>query len=91
MAESNAEPGSGTSWERDALERLARAALDEQRRARRWGIFFKSLTFLYLFILLFVFLGLFGGKDGGLPGRHTALVGAETLAHLFAPDDSRTG
>jgi protease-4 len=74
MAEPNAEPGSGTSWERDALERLARAALDEQRRARRWGIFFKSLTFLYLFILLFVFLGLFGGKDGALPGRHTALV-----------------
>ncbi len=73
MAESS-EPGTGASWERDALERLARAALDEQRRARRWGIFFKSLTFLYLFILLFVFLGLLGGKDGGLPGRHTALV-----------------
>jgi protease-4 len=73
MAEPS-EPGTGTSWERDALERLARAALDEQRRARRWGIFFKSLTFLYLFILLFVFLGLLGGKDGGLPGRHTALV-----------------
>ena len=73
MAEPS-EPGAGTSWERDALERLARAALDEQRRARRWGIFFKSLTFLYLFILLFVFLGLLGGKDGGLPGRHTALI-----------------
>jgi protease-4 len=73
MAEPS-EPGTGTSWERDALERLARAALDEQRRARRWGIFFKSLTFLYLFILLFVFLGLLGGKDGTLPGRHTALV-----------------
>jgi protease-4 len=74
MAEPNPEPGSGSSWERDALERLARAALDEQRRARRWGIFFKSLTFLYLFVLLFVFLGLFGGKDGALPGRHTAVV-----------------
>jgi protease-4 len=74
MAEPNPEPGSATSWERDALERLARAALDEQRRARRWGIFFKSLTFLYLFVLLFVFLGLFGGKDGALPGRHTAVV-----------------
>jgi protease-4 len=74
MAESSPEPSSGTSWERDALERLARAALDEQRRARRWGIFFKSLTFLYLFILLFVFLGLLGGKERALPGRHTALV-----------------
>jgi protease-4 len=74
MAEPNPEPSSVPSWERDALERLARAALDEQRRARRWGIFFKSLTFLYLFLLLFVALGLFGGKDGALPGRHTAVV-----------------
>src|SRR5262245_1975828 len=73
MTESNPYSSPG-SWERDALERLARAALDEQRRARRWSIFFKSLTFLYLFLLLFVFLGLLGGKDGGLPGRHTALV-----------------
>jgi len=73
MSESNSYSSSG-SWERDALERLARAALDEQRRARRWSIFFKSLTFLYLFLLLFVFLGLFGGKDGALPGRHTAVV-----------------
>ena len=63
MAESNSpNPVPASSWERDALERLARAALDEQRRARRWGIFFKSLTFLYLFVLLFVFLGLFGGQ-----------------------------
>src|SRR3989344_4374361 len=28
-------------WERDLLERLAFASLTEQRRARRWGIFFK--------------------------------------------------
>ena len=27
-------------WERDLLERLAFASLQEQRRARRWGIFF---------------------------------------------------
>jgi protease IV len=67
-------PSGSANWERDALERLARAALDEQRRARRWSIFFKSLTFVYLFVLLFVALGLFGGRDGGLPGRHTAVV-----------------
>jgi protease IV len=61
-------------WERDALERLARAALDEQRRARRWGIFFKSLTFAYLFAILFIGLGWVGGRDAQLSGRHTALV-----------------
>ena len=71
-----AEPGTGGSenWERGVLERLVRSVLDEQRRARRWGILFKSLGFLYLFVVLFLALGWFGGKDKGLPGKHTALV-----------------
>lgn len=39
-------------WERELLERLAFAAVTEQRRARRWGIFFKLLLGLYLLTLL---------------------------------------
>jgi protease-4 len=35
-------------WERDVLEKLAMAAVTEQRRARRWGVFFKTLMFVYL-------------------------------------------
>ncbi len=35
-------------WEREIVEKLAFAAITEQRRARRWGIFFKSLMFVYL-------------------------------------------
>jgi len=71
-----AEPATagGENWERGVLERLVRSVLDEQRRARRWGILFKSLGFLYLFVVLFLVLGWFGGKDKGLPGKHTALV-----------------
>ena len=61
-------------WERDALERLARAALDEQRRARHWSIFFKVLTFAYLFALLFIGLGWIGGRESQVSGKHTALV-----------------
>jgi len=38
-------------WEKQVLEKLAFSSVQEQRRARRWSIFFKSLTFLYLFIL----------------------------------------
>ncbi len=34
------------------LEKLVMSASQEQRRARRWGIFFKLLTFFYLFLLL---------------------------------------
>lgn len=62
------------AWERQVLEKLARGALDEQRRARRWGIFFKLLGFSYLFVVLLLAAGWLGGKDGALPGRHTALV-----------------
>ena len=66
--------GSGENWERQVLERLVRSVLDEQRRTRNWGIFFKILGFIYLFALLFLGLGWIGGTDKALTGRHTALV-----------------
>ena len=37
-----------SGWEREIIEKLALAAVTEQTRARRWGIFFKSLMFVYL-------------------------------------------
>lgn len=43
--------GSRSTWERDVIEKLAFAALTEQKRARRWSIFFKLLLFLYLLVL----------------------------------------
>lgn len=60
-------------WERKTIEKLAFSAINEQRRARRWGIFFKSLAFIYLFILLFVGLG-WVGKGGVAKLDHTALI-----------------
>ena len=66
--------GSGENWERQVLERLVRSVLDEQRRTRNWGIFFKILGFIYLFALLFLGLGWIGGTEKALTGRHTALV-----------------
>ncbi|HEX7953811.1 MAG TPA: S49 family peptidase [Burkholderiales bacterium] len=65
--------GEKVNWERQAIEKLARAALDEQRKTRNWGIFFKALTFIYLFALLFIAFGWLGGREP-LPGDHTALV-----------------
>lgn len=64
---------SGENWERKILEKVALAAIQEQKRARHWGIFFKLLLFIYLFALLFVAMGWWVKKDG-LPGKHTALV-----------------
>jgi protease IV len=62
------------NWERGVIEKLARSALEEQRKARNWGIFFKSLTFLYLFVILFAAFGWMRGRETPLPGDHTALV-----------------
>ena len=65
--------GPETNWERQAIEKIAMASLIEQRRGRRWGIFFKMLIFIYLFALLFIGMGWLGKKDVGT-GKHTALV-----------------
>ncbi|MBI0414091.1 MAG: S49 family peptidase [Nitrosospira sp.] len=61
-------------WEKQALERLALASLQEERRARHWGILFKSLTLLYLFIILFLGLGWIGSSGMSTSGKHTALI-----------------
>ena len=42
-------PYQEAGWERKIIEKLALAAVTEQTRARRWGVFFKSLIFIYLF------------------------------------------
>jgi protease IV len=47
------------NWERRVLEQLATEGLREQRRARRWGIFFKLLTFGVIFLGILAVLGTF--------------------------------
>lgn len=60
-------------WERAVLEKVALSAIQEQRSARRWGVFFKSAFLLYLIALLFIGMGWYSKHDA-LPGKHTALV-----------------
>lgn len=69
MADSETE-----NWERQVLQKLALSAVQEQRRARQWGIFFKLLTFIYLFLLVFLAIGWLGTKDSVTTGNHSALV-----------------
>jgi protease-4 len=59
--------------ERGALERLLLAHLNEQRRSRRWGVFFKSLGIVWLFLVLAMILS-YEGDDFTSTGPHTALV-----------------
>jgi len=77
-----------SGWERDVLEKVALAAITEQRRGRRWGIFFKLLGFAYLFALLFVALGWMGKRDGALPARHTALVEIRGVIAADSPSNA---
>jgi protease-4 len=67
-----------SNWERVVLEKLAMSALQEQRRARHWGILFKTLTLVFMFMVLFIFMGWLGKSDVALnKGKHTALVEME--------------
>ncbi len=69
------EPTRDSGWERGLLEKLSTASLNEQRRARRWGIFFKFLIFTYLFLL--VFLAMQDAELGDVSAKghdHTAMV-----------------
>jgi protease-4 len=63
----------GVAGERGALERLLLAHLNEQRRTRRWGVFFKSLGVAWLFLVFFMLLGHFDGAFVS-QGPHTALI-----------------
>ena len=63
------------NWERAVLEKLAMSALQEQRRARHWNIFFRTLTFGFLFLVLFIGMGWLDKKETALTtGKHTALI-----------------
>ena len=76
MSENDLDTRDGKNWERDALERVAMAAVNEQRRARRWGIFFKLFFALYLLAVLAATQAPKWG-DAGIAKRHTALVELE--------------
>ena len=52
MSDSSREPG----WERATLEKLAFAALNEQRSARRWKIFFRLAWLALLAAIAFAAL-----------------------------------
>ncbi len=71
-------PDRTDQWERKALEKIALAGVAEQRRARRWGIFFKLLGFAYL---TWIILLVTGWRAAEAPGaeKHTALVEIDGL------------
>ena len=61
-------------WQRSVLEKVALASIAEQRRCRRWGIFFKLLFITYIVIISALAMSPIttGGKMSG--GPHTAAI-----------------
>ncbi|MEJ2453186.1 MAG: S49 family peptidase [Candidatus Thiodiazotropha sp.] len=69
-----------TQWERQMLQQMLNATLIENRRSRRWGIFFKMLGFGYLFLLLGMLLWSDKLDMSEVRAKeHTALVKVEGL------------
>ena len=71
------------------LEKVATASVIEQRKARRWGIFFKFLTFAYLFMIVAALMP----ADASLPsggGDHVALVSLDGVIAAGAPANANT-
>lgn len=72
-AKAGAEEGEDKSWK--LLEKTLLAGVQEQRRSRRWGIFFKLLTFVYLLIALVLFTPLMDIEKSATRGSsYTALI-----------------
>ncbi len=80
-SETSASLNQSESANQDLINRLAFAAVDEQRKARRWGIFFKFLMFAYLLGLLFLYWP--NKFEAGDNDEHTALV---ELSGVIASD-----
>lgn len=65
------------------LEKVVNSSLDEQRRARRWGIFFKLLTFAYLFAAVWMFFP----RDSIKPVSADSYVGVVHVDGVIAADE----
>ena len=70
---------------------LAQNVLQEQKKTRRWGIFFKLLTFLYLSLALFA-VALGGRQMNGvnIPKSHAALVKVNGVIAAEQPSNANT-
>jgi protease IV len=67
-------PQSNREWQ--LIEKLVLSMQDEQRKQRRWSIFFRAATLGYLVLVLLMFLPLRAGLSGSMAAvePHTALV-----------------
>jgi len=78
----SAQQEQSSEWQQELINRLAFSAVNEQKRTRRWGIFFKFLTFAYIAAILYIYSpDIDLAKDAA--EKHTALV---ELKGVIAPE-----
>lgn len=65
-------PQSDREWK--LLEKLLLSVQDENRKQRRWNIFFRLMTFAYLFLLLVLFLPGRSGMSVPVTGEHVGVI-----------------
>lgn len=61
-------------WERSVLEKVALASVNEQKRSRRWSIFFKLLFVGYIVVITGLTMSPLGDGLSMSKGPHTAVV-----------------
>lgn len=71
------------TWERKLIERLALESVAEQRRRRRWSIFFRLIGFAYLGMLAFALIDWSSLFSQAEHRKHTALV---EMTGVIAPN-----
>lgn len=74
QAVENAKHDTASKKEWKLIDKLLNGMFVEQRRARRWGIFFKLLTFGYLFALMGILVMNNDFKAEVSPELHTAVI-----------------
>lgn len=60
-------------WERELLEKLVFATLNEQRARRRWNIFFRFVTLVIIAFGMWMAFGI-SNQEADVVGPHTALI-----------------
>ncbi|ORU89642.1 MAG: peptidase S49 [Cycloclasticus sp. symbiont of Poecilosclerida sp. M] len=86
----NNEQPKAENWEQSVLEKVAMASVLEQKRARRWSVFFKLLLVTYIIGISALAYSPSRGGYASTGGSHTAVVDIKGIIMSGAEADAET-